>query len=68
MDTYKCNKVEDLVLGCQSYLAALIFNLHMEAEAENETSPCIPLLSSVYFCLEWGVDMQSGRKVEHVMK
>lgn len=40
----------------------------MEAEAENETSPCIPLLSSVYFCLEWGVDMQSGRKVEHVMK
>lgn len=40
----------------------------MEAEAENETTPCIPLLSSVYFCLEWGVDMQSGRKVEHVMK
>lgn len=40
----------------------------MEAEAENETSPCIPLLSSVYFCLEWGVDMQPGRKVEHVMK
>lgn len=62
------NQYIDLVFGCQSYLVVLIFNLYMEVEVENEILFCIFLFSFVYFCFEWGVDMQFGRKVEYVMK